>query len=246
MSGRLENKHAIVTGGAQGIGLAITKRFAAEGAQVIIADVNADEGPKVAADIPGAAFHPLDVTSEESWQALFADAEKQLGRIDILVNNAGIARMADIEHTTLADWQAVIAVNLTGNFLGNKYGVIHMKDHGGAIVNMSSIAGLVGDPNSAAYTASKGGVRLLTKSVASYCAEQHYNIRVNSVHPGIVATPMVAGIPKEIVAKVAAQNPMGRIAQPEEIANMVLFVASDEASYSTGSEFIVDGGTTAQ
>ncbi|MFT8995268.1 glucose 1-dehydrogenase [Lentilactobacillus hilgardii] len=243
MSGRLNHKIAVVTGGAMGIGRAITERFVKEGAKVVVADVNEKSGQAFTGKLDNAYFYQLDVSSESNWRELFAWVLDKFGKIDVLVNNAGIAIMSDIAHTSLDDWQKVIDVNLTGVFLGTKHGILNMQAHGGSIINMSSLAGLVGDPNAAAYTASKGGVRLLTKSAATYDAQ--FNIRVNSVHPGVTETPILKGIPQAQKENIINQTPLRRMAQPQEIANMVLYLASDESSYSTGSEFIVDGGTTA-
>ncbi|MCI1922990.1 MAG: SDR family oxidoreductase [Lentilactobacillus buchneri] len=243
MSGRLNHKIAVVTGGAMGIGRAITERFVKEGAKVVVADVNEKSGQAFTDKLDDAYFYQLDVSSESNWRELFAWVLDKFGKIDVLVNNAGIAIMSDIAHTSLDDWQKVINVNLTGVFLGTKHGILNMQAHGGSIINMSSLAGLVGDPNAAAYTASKGGVRLLTKSAATYGAQ--FNIRVNSVHPGVTETPILKGIPQAQKENIINQTPLRRMAHPQEIANMVLYLASDESSYSTGSEFIVDGGTTA-
>lgn len=250
---RLSDKTALVTGAASGIGRAVAERLAAEGARVAVADVNRDAGVAVAEAIgDGAVFVDLDVTSEESWQAAVAAVADAFGGLDILVNSAGIIDLKSIEDTSLADWRRVMAVNLDGTFLGCRFGVQAMKGSGGgSIVNMSSVSGLVGGANLAAYNASKGGVRLLTKSVALHCARKGYGIRCNSVHPSFVATPMVDDIagsardPDKAMAGMASQIPLGRLGEAEEVAGMVAYLASDEAAFVTGSEFVIDGGLTA-
>jgi 3(or 17)beta-hydroxysteroid dehydrogenase len=247
---RLSDKTALVTGAASGIGRAVAERLAAEGARVALCDRDREKGVAAADAIgDGALYVDLDVASEESWQAAMADAFEGL---DILVNSAGIIDLKSIEDTSLADWRRVMAVNLDGTFLGCRFGVQAMKGSGGgAIVNMSSVSGLVGGANLAAYNASKGGVRLLTKSVALHCARKGYGIRCNSVHPSFVATPMVDDIagsardPDKAMAGMASQIPLGRLGEADEVAGMVAYLASDEAAFVTGSEFIIDGGLTA-
>jgi 3(or 17)beta-hydroxysteroid dehydrogenase len=200
---------------------------------------------------PAAAIHRLDVTRESDWIAVTDATVRDLGRIDIVVNSAGISLLKDIETTTLDEWRRLMAVNLDGTFLGCKHAVRVMKDHGGSIVNMSSVAGIIGTSHLAAYGASKGGVRLLTKSVALHCARKGYNIRCNSVHPSFADTPMLQGMvnaarnPDKLASSFAAAAPLGRVAQPIEIARTILFLASDESSFTTGAEFVVDGGLTA-
>ncbi len=251
--GRVEDKVALVTGGASGIGLATAELLAHEGAEVAIGDIDRAAAERAAAKIGrGASFHPLDVTREADWIAATDAVVRERGRLDILVNNAGIALSQDFETTTLDDWRRTMAVNLDGVFLGCKHAVRVMKARGsGAIVNLSSVAGLIGDPRLAAYCASKGGVRLLTKSVALHCARRGYNIRCNSVHPSFVATPMLEEMltrvrdPAKARAGYAAAAPLGRLAQPDDVARMILFLASDESAFTTGAEFVVDGGLTA-
>ena len=250
---RLSDKTALVTGAASGIGRAVAERLASEGARVAVADFNRDAGIAAADAIGDAAlFVDLDVTSEESWQAAMAAVADAFEGLDILVNSAGIIDLKSIEDTSLADWRRVMAVNLDGTFLGCRFGVRAMKETGGgSIVNMSSVSGLVGGANLAAYNASKGGVRLLTKSVALHCARKGYGIRCNSVHPSFVATPMVDDIaggardPAQAMAAMASQIPLGRLGEADEIAGMVAYLASDEAAFVTGSEFVIDGGLTA-
>jgi 3(or 17)beta-hydroxysteroid dehydrogenase len=250
--GRVQDKVALVTGGASGIGFATANLFAREGAKVVIGDIDRIAAQRAATKLErNASFHPLDVTREDDWIAVTDAVVREHGRLDILVNNAGIALSQDFETTTLDDWRRVMAVNLDGVFLGCKHAVRVMKAGGGVIVNLSSVAGLIGDPRLAAYCASKGGVRLLTKSVALHCARRGYGIRCNSVHPSFVETPMLEGMlarardPEKARAGYAAAAPLGRIAQPNDVAQMILFLASDESAFTTGAEFVVDGGLTA-
>jgi 3(or 17)beta-hydroxysteroid dehydrogenase len=252
--GRVQDKVALVTGGASGIGLAAAKLFAEEGASVIVADRDEAAGRSAAAALARASFHRLDVTREDDWIAVTDAVVRDHGRLDIAVNSAGVVLFKDIEATTLDEWRALMAVNLDGTFLGCKHAVRVMKDRGGgggAIVNMSSVAGLIGAGNLAAYSASKGGVRLLTKSVALHCARKGYAIRCNSVHPSFAETPMLRSMiaaarnPEKLAANFASAAPLGRLAQPVEIARAILFLASDESSFTTGAELVVDGGLTA-
>jgi 3(or 17)beta-hydroxysteroid dehydrogenase len=251
--GRVDGKIALITGGASGIGLATAQLFADEGARVVVTDLRE---PGTAAAIPALAryakFHALDVTREEQWIAVTDAVVAELARIDIVVNCAGVALLKDIEATTLDDWRALMAINLDGTFLGCKHAVRVMKDRGGgSIVNMSSVAGIVGAANLAAYSASKGGVRLLTKSVALHCARKGYNIRCNSVHPSFAETPMLQSMiesardPQKMAANCANAAPLGRLAQPIEIARTILFLASDESAFTTGAEMVIDGGLSA-
>jgi NAD(P)-dependent dehydrogenase (short-subunit alcohol dehydrogenase family) len=252
---RLKNKTAIVTGAAQGLGYAIAKRFCEQGAAVMITDLNAEKGEQAANTIRqqtggACAFLQQDVSDEASWPALLAATEQQFGALHILVNNAGIVKTAPIETETLAGWRATQAVNLDAVFLGTQMAVRAMKNSGGSVINISSIEGLVGEPNIPAYNASKGGVRLLTKSAALYCAEQRYPVRVNSVHPGFILTDMVQqGL--DTVGEQAWQAarqaiPVGELGEPDDIAWAAVFLASDESKYMTGSELVIDGGYTAR
>jgi NAD(P)-dependent dehydrogenase (short-subunit alcohol dehydrogenase family) len=251
--GRVQDKVALVTGGASGIGLATAKLFVAEGASVVVADRDVAASTAAVAELGQcASFHRLDVTREDEWVAVTDAVARDFGRIDILVNNAGVVLFKDIEATTLDAWRDLMAVNLDGVFLGCKHAVRVMKGRGGgSIVNLSSVAGLIGSGNLAAYCASKGGVRLLTKSVALHCARKGYNIRCNSVHPSFAETPMLrtmiaaARNPEKLAAGFASAAPLGRLAQPIEIARAILFLASDESAFTTGAEFVVDGGLTA-
>ena len=249
---RLAGKAALVTGGASGIGLAAARRFVAEGARVAITDRDESLGAAAASELGKEAFFMRhDVTSETDWEAAMGEIVSRFGGVDIVLNSAGIFRFGNVEDTTLEEWRQTIAVNLDGTFLGCREAVRAMRERGGSIVNMSSVSGLVGDPDNAAYDASKGGVRLLTKSVALYCAKQGYSIRCNSVHPGGIDTPMVrsyfAARPDPEAEKSAwlRQSPIGRLGRAEEIASLILYLASDESSFVTGSEFTIDGGSTA-
>lgn len=260
--GRVQNKIALVTGGANGIGKSIAALLANEGAKVFIADINEAVGAATAQEI-GAEFILLDVSKEESWQTAMAKIESKHSWLDILVNNAGMLGKGaqDPENTTLEDWHRLHEVNLTSVFLGCKYAIKAMKNntgndglqngHGGSIINMSSRSGIVGVPGMAAYASSKAAVRNHTKSVALYCAQQNYNIRCNSVHPASIMTDMWKGMLgegehfKRNHEKFAAGIPMKRFGTPEEVAYAVLYLASDESSYTTGAELILDGGILA-
>ena len=249
---RLEGKVAFISGGASGIGLATARRFAEEGAAVMLGDIDRAAGERACAEVENAAFEPLDVTSDEDWRRATDAAVARHGSIHILVNSAGIAPTGSIEDVTLEDWRRTLAVNLDGTFLGCRHAVRLMKQGtGGSIVNLSSVSGIIGGHNLAAYNASKGGVRLLTKSVALHCARKGYGIRCNSVHPGFVDTPMLQDLvrhsrnPQETRTKLAASVPMGRNARAEEVAAMIAYLASDEAAFVTGAELVIDGGVTA-
>ncbi len=237
---RLDGRVAIVTGGARGMGETHARALVAEGASVVVADLLDAEGTALAAELGTAAiYHHLDVTDEAAWTAVVAAAEEAFGPVDVLVNNAGIANAAPIEHFPIEKWNAVLAVNLTGTFLGIRAVIPGMKALGrGSIINVSSVEGLRGGRMLHGYVASKFAVRGLTKSVAVEVGE--FGIRVNSIHPGFVETPMTAKWSAE-----GLQIPLGRPARPEEVSKLVVFLAGDESSYSTGSEFLVDGGMTA-
>lgn len=251
---RLDNKVALVTGGSSGIGRETCKVLASEGAKILVADLNESGGAQTVASIAtDARFQHLDVTDEASWERGIATALDTYGALDILVNSAGIGFSGDFEDTSLEAWNALMNVNLTGVFLGCKHAVQAMKKagRGGSIINLSSVAGLVGGEDIAAYSASKGGVTMLTKSVALSCAGRGFNIRCNSVHPTYVDTEMLDPIAElfggrdAMRAGMAQSVPMGRLATPRDIADAILFLASDESSLMTGSAMVVDGGTTA-
>lgn len=254
---RVAGKVAIVTGAGLGIGRASAQMLAREGARVTVTDIKEAEGRSTAEDIIEAGGEAMfirhDVSSEAEWEAVMSATLRRFGRLDVLVNNAGVALGADVETTTLEQWRALMAVNLDGVFLGARHAIAAMKKTGGgSIVNISSIEGLIGDPNLAAYNASKGGVRLFTKSAALHCAKSGYKVRVNSVHPGYIWTPMVEGYlaasPNPVAARTAvdALHPLGHIGEPDDIAYGVLYLASDESKFVTGSELVIDGGYTAQ
>jgi NAD(P)-dependent dehydrogenase (short-subunit alcohol dehydrogenase family) len=220
--------------------------FVREGAKVVLGDVLEEQGRQVANDLGAAAtFVRLDVTVESDWQKAVATAEQTYGKLHILVNNAGIVRMAPLDETSLEAWNEVINVNQTGVFLGMKQAIPAMRRAGGgSIINISSIAGLVGLSNIPAYQASKGAVRLLTKNAAVQYAKD--KIRVNSVHPGRIETPMTAGIDPARREMVLSMTPLAREGKPEDVAYGVLYLASDESSFVTGAELVIDGGFTAR
>jgi 3(or 17)beta-hydroxysteroid dehydrogenase len=255
MPGRVEGKVALVTGAASGLGAASARLLAREGARVALTDVNEEGGQAMAKELGMAArFWRLDVTKEEDWISVVDGVLAMFGRLDVLVNNAGIGIAKDIESINLEEWRTVQAVNLDGVFLGCKHGIRAMRqcEAQGSIINMSSVAGLVGVGSQPAYCASKGGVRLLTKSVALHCAKRGYGIRCNSVHPVFVDTPLVdqlASLTGNIATgkeRLAKSIPIGRLGEPDEVAYAVVYLASDESRLMTGSEFVLDGGITAQ
>jgi len=254
-TGRVGGKVALVTGGASGIGRATAELFAEEGATVVLTDLQDGPGEDVAAGIRAAggtaSYYHHDVTDEAAWEKVVGETLTAHGRLDILFNNAGIGGSGvPVDEMSLDYWRQTMSVNLDGVFLGIKHGVRAMKESGGAIINTSSILGLVGLPNTAAYTASKGGVRLLTKAVAMECAARGLNIRVCSVHPGFIDTPMVGGAiqrggPERREAILKSQ-PTGQMGEPRDIAEGVLYLASDAAKFVSGSELIIDGGYVAR
>ena len=249
---RLEGKVALISGGARGMGAEAGRLFAKEGAKVVLADVLETEGKTTVEEIRAAGgeatFVRLDVTSESDWAGAVTEAERWYGKLDVLVNNAGIGGGNRIEDTTLADWDRIMAVNSTGVFLGTRAVIPAMRRAGGgSIVNLSSQLGLVGTDNSSPqYQASKGAVRLLTKATAIQYAKD--GIRANSVHPGPIVTAMTERrrADPETYRLTVSRIPLGRYGQPVEVALGVLYLASDEASFVTGSELVIDGGWTAQ
>jgi 3(or 17)beta-hydroxysteroid dehydrogenase len=257
--GRLQGKVAIVSGGAMGIGRATTTMFAEEGASVVLGDIDENEGARVVEEIRRAggeaAFMRLDVADEADWRRVVTDTVKTYGKLNILVNNAGISLGHDVEETTRDEWDRVMGVNATGVFLGLKYAIEAMKGSGEkcSIINRSSVDGQVGEAGLFAYCASKGAVTVMTKSAALAVGAKGYPIRVNSVHPGYVHTPLTEkeaadfGLtPAEYFQKVGAQHPIGFIGEPIDIAYLDVYLASDESRWVTGAEFTIDGGWTAQ
>ena len=258
-SKRVEGKVAIVTGGASGIGRSCALRLAAEGSIVVVTDIQDSLGARVVAEIESlggmASFVHHDVTQEMAWQSVVADTLAAHKSLDILVNNAGIGVGGSIVDMSLDDWQRQQAINLDGVFLGVKHCIPAMRDSGGgSIINISSVAGMKGAPNLAAYNATKGGVRLFSKGVALECAHNRWGIRVNSVHPGIIDTPIWEKVNPEFhedganavdLDAMAETVPNGILGKPEDVANGVLFLASDDSSYMTGTELVIDGGICA-
>ncbi|GAB3130200.1 glucose 1-dehydrogenase [Tsukamurella serpentis] len=245
---RLHGKRVLVTGAARGQGAAVARRFVAEGAKVLIADVLDEQGRALADELGDAArYQHLDVTAEDDWTVAIEQMQESFSGLDVLVNNAGVLFFSALEQTSLADYERVVRINQFGCFLGMRAAVEPMKAAGGgSIVNTSSIEGLGGMPYLAAYTASKFAIRGMTKSAAMELGQ--YGIRVNSVHPGMIDTAMVAealGGNEPPTEWLKQRLPIGRQGSADEIASMILFVASDESSYSTGAEFVADGGATA-
>ena len=247
---RLEGKVALISGGARGMGAEEALLFAQEGAKVVIGDVLEGEGRDIAAQIPGgqAIFVRLDVTKEADWQRAVSMTEEVYKRLDILVNNAGVSAVGGIEDTTVEEWDRVMEVNAKGVFLGTKYAIPAMqRSGGGSIINISSQLGIVAmNESSPQYIASKGAVRLLTKSTALQYAED--GIRCNSVHPGPIVTPMTQGRRSDEAVRELMESriPLGRYGEAIDVAYGVLYLASDEASFVTGSELVIDGGWVAQ
>jgi len=257
---RVEGKVALVTGARRGLGKAIAILLAKEGAKVVITDYKKEGTGDVLQEIKQAGcegiFLRQDVRQEDDWKRVIDETVGHFGRLDILVNNAGVGAGKNIEQITLEEWRWVMSVNLDGVFLGTKHAIEAMKTTGGgSIINMSSVEGLVGDSRMVAYDSSKGGLRTLTKSAALHCAKRGYNIRVNTVHPGFIDTVMVRGFLKaqakdgdvETARKaLESLHPVGHLGEPDDVAYAVLYLASDESKFATGSELVIDGGFTAQ
>ena len=253
---RLKGKVSVISGGGSGIGRAICERFCEEGAIVVVADINQAVGEQVAKTLDEpSSFFQLDVREKGQWHSLMNEVTQKYGKLDVLVNNAGILSTTSrqsVEDVDLEEWRSVQSVNVEGVFLGCQAAVNIMKSVGGAIVNLSSVAGLIASPGILAYGASKGAVRQLTKSIAVDCARKGYGIRCNSVHPGLIDTEMGqnsmhmgGGNPEENYRKRVALTPMGEAGSPIDIANGIVFLASDEARHVTGAELVIDGGLTA-
>ena len=240
MSERLSGKVALISGAARGMGASHAREMVAHGAKVVCGDILDTEGELVVKELGDAArYVHLDVTRAQDWEAAVATAVAEFGGVDVLVNNAGILNIGTVEDFEMSEWQRILDINLTGVFLGIRAVVPAMKKAGrGSIINISSIEGMAGTVASHGYTATKFAVRGLTKSTAVELGQ--FGIRVNSIHPGLVKTPMADWVPEDIF-----QSALGRIAQPKEISNLVVYLASEESSFSTGSEFVVDGGTLA-
>jgi 3alpha(or 20beta)-hydroxysteroid dehydrogenase len=238
--GRVDGKVALISGGARGMGASHARMLVAEGAKVVIGDILDEEGKALADEIGDAVrYVHLDVTQPDQWDAAVATATGEFGKLNVLVNNAGIVALGQLKNFDLGKWQKVIDVNLTGTFLGMRVAVEPMTEAGGgSIINVSSIEGLRGAAAVHPYVASKWAVRGLAKSAALELAP--LNIRVNSIHPGFIRTPMTAHLPEDLVT-----IPLGRPAEPEEVSTFVVFLASDESSYATGTEFVMDGGLVA-
>lgn len=256
--GRLAGKTALVTGAGSGLGRAMATRFAGEGARVLLTDINGASARAVADMLgEGAAAYPHDVTDPQQWEAALAEAERVFGGLHILVNNAGIGINGSVEETSLEDWRRVHAVDLDSVFLGCKLAlpVINRTAQGaggrGAILNVSSIAGVVAAGNLAAYNSAKAAVRHLTKSVALHCARAGYPITCNSVHPTFIDTPILDGIGpglerEVLLQKLGRQIPLGRVGEPDDVAHAAVYLCSDEARFVTGAELYIDGGLSAQ
>lgn len=250
---RLENKVVLLSGGASGIGAETARLVVREGGKAVLADRDEARGRALAAELGAASlFVPLDVTDEAAWRMAVAGAVEKFGALHGLLNAAGVGVRNSIEDCTLAEYRRVNDINSLGTFLGCKEAIPALKQAGGgSIVNVSSVLGLRGASYAMAYCASKGAVRLLTKHVALHCAQMKYNIRCNSVHPGYIDTPMIAPRLDQTVGNMSGRqwleelHPLGRLGRADEVANMILFLLSDESTFSTGSEFVCDGGLTA-
>lgn len=253
MAGRLKGKKAFISGGASGIGAATAQRFIEEGATVTIGDINSEKGQALVAKFDNMHFVPLDVTSPDNWAQAIAEAEKLLGGLTTVVNSAGVSIAGSIEDISLADFRLTTSINLEGTFLGTQAAVRSLKNVTGAsIINVASTLGHRGGAFIPAYCASKGGVRMLTRAVALHCAEQGYDLRVNTISPGAIHTEILdgyfeaakdaGGSEQDVISGFAELHPMKRIGRPHEPANAIVYLASDEASFSTGIDIPIDGG----
>lgn len=255
---RLYNKVAIITGGVGGIGKSTIKSFVNEGAKVFVTDIRDDIGHDIEKNYKNTKYFHLDVRDKQNWKDAFESCIKTFGKVDILFNNAGVIGTfnefgyQDPENATFESWKIIHDINLNSVFLGCKYAIKHMKENGGTIINMSSRSGIVGVPNSAAYSSSKAAIRNFSKSVALYCAQMGYKIRCNSIHPAAILTDMwshMLGNSKEeqdiAITKISSTIPLKKMGEPLDVANLVVYLASDESKYMTGSEIILDGGILA-
>ena len=247
---RMAGKITLVTGGASGLGEAISRRYAQEGATVWICDVDADAGRAVAESIGGAArFMPLDVTQEAAWLDVLTQLKHNCGRLDVLVNNAGITTVGSIESLSLHDFKVMLDIDLVGVFLGCKHVIPLMKDTGGSIINMASMCSIRAQHDLAGYNAAKAAVAHLTKSAALHYARQRYGIRCNSIHPGVIKTPILEKVMSQVTDRAAiyagweALHPLGRMGQPDEVAALAVYLGSDESAFATGAQFVLDGGS---
>ena len=255
---RVKNKVAIVTGGASGLGKSSAILLAREGAKIVITDLDDEKGNEVVQYIKNAGgeaiFIKQDVSKEDHWEKVIETTLKTFGKLHILANAAGIGVGGNVEEVTLSDWKKLLSINLDGSLLGTQYAIKAMREtgEGGSIINFSSIEGLIGDPNLPAYNASKGGVTLFTKSAALHCAKAGYGIRINSIHPAYIWTPMVENLLKaqgnleEGKKYLESLHPIGHLGEPDDIGYGVVYLASDESKFMTGSELVIDGGYTAQ
>ncbi|NNE76528.1 MAG: glucose 1-dehydrogenase [Pricia sp.] len=255
---RVKNKVAIVTGGASGLGKSSAILLAREGAKIVVTDIDEENGNEVVQQIKNnggeAIYIEQDVSKENQWEMVIETTLKKFGKLHVVANAAGIGLGGTVEEVSLEDWKNLLDINLNGTFLGTQYGIKGMKEtgEGGSIINFSSIEGLIGDPNLPAYNASKGGVTIFTKSAALHCAQQGYKIRVNSIHPAYIWTPMVENFLKaqgdveEGKKQLESLHPVGHLGEPDDIGYGVVYLASDESKFMTGSELVIDGGYTAQ
>lgn len=255
---RVKNKVAIVTGGASGLGKSSAILLAREGAKIVVTDIDEENGNQVVQQIKNnggeAIYIEQDVSKENQWEMVIETTLKKFGKLHVVANAAGIGLGGTVEEVSLEDWKNLLDINLNGTFLGTQYGIKGMKEtgEGGSIINFSSIEGLIGDPNLPAYNASKGGVTIFTKSAALHCAKQGYKIRVNSIHPAYIWTPMVENFLKaqgdveEGKKQLESLHPVGHLGEPDDIGYGVVYLASDESKFMTGSELVIDGGYTAQ
>lgn len=252
---RVKDKVAIITGGAGGLGRAEALLLAEEGAKVVVTDIDEVSIQNIAREICSAGKNAVwvqhDVSSEDAWRKLMHRTLDEFGRLDVLVNNAGVILYKKIEDTSLAEWRSLMSVNLDGVFLGTKFAIAAMRESGGgSIINIASVAGLIGNPDASAYHASKGGVRSFSRAAAIECSKAgyDYNIRVNSIYPGVINTQMADDLKKDQVKYQTALgwHAMGHFGEPEDVAHGVLYLASDESRFMTGSELVIDGGWTAR